>query len=494
VNTRATDKSDVTSSGRASFWLLIALLALCAGAQAVLYDTLDPDCFWHLKVAEQLQQDGVGPLVDRLSFASTKEPWTPYSWLAELGMKWVWDTGGYRGAILAQALMAAAFVTLVAAGAAARTGVSRTAILMAIAFSAFLSLPYLSFRPATAALVLLSACYLLLRRERSRSIWVIVPLTALLANIHLYVFLVPLWVAALLIGEAVERKSLRRLTILLCCTIAASLLTPMLSGVLRSIWHYQFLDDMVAGPAIAEMQPFWHGSMGAVSALLVMGFFVCVVVGRRQLRPADWILLAGSTALLLLHGRYAPLFAIVAAPLLAQCLPRLSDRPLTNPVLWPAIAALLITGGVRIAVAFPLRAVALDDWLNRHGPDAPGYPTAAAAFVARSVRPNTGRLLNEFSWGGYLEWHLGSRFQVLADGRTQLYPPQFWRATELGTPNDLRSFLATQPADAAIVPAKPSGRLRATLIALGWQVAFTDERAEVLLPPPKAPDTISSGF
>jgi hypothetical protein len=268
----------------------------------------------------------------------------------------------------------------------------------------------------------------------------------------------------------------------------------MLPGVLRSIWHYQFLDDMVAGPAIAEMQPFWHGPMGAASALLMTGVFVCVTIGRRQLRPADWILLAGSTALLFLHGRYAPLFAIVAAPILAQCLPRLSDRPLANRMLWPAITALLIVGSVRIAVAFPSRAVALDDWLNRHGPEAPGYPTAAAAFVARSVRSDTGRLLNEFSWGGYLEWRLGNRFQVLADGRTQLYPPRFWPATELGTPDDLRSFLANQTADAAIVPAKPGGRLRTTLIALGWQVAFTDERAEVLLPRRKAPDTISSGF
>jgi hypothetical protein len=485
VNTRATDKSDVTSSGRAltSFWLLIALLALCAGGKAVLYDTLDPDCFWHLKVAEQLRQDGVGPLVDRLSFASIKEPWTPYSWLAELGMKWVWDIGGYRGAIAIQALMAAAFVTLLAAGATAVAGSSRTSTLAATVFSAFLSLPYLSFRPATAALVLLAACHVLMRRERSRMTWLVIPLMALLANVHLYVFLVPLWITAFSIGEAMERRPLRRSKILLCFTLAASLLTPMLPGVLRAIWHYQFRDDMVAGPAIAEMQPFWHGSMGAISAVLLITFFVCVAVGRRQLRPRDWILLAGSTALLLLHGRYTPLFAIVAAPILAQCLPRLSERPFANRWLWPAVTALLIFGGVRIAGAFPSRAMALNDWLNRHGPDAPGYPTSAAAFVDRSVRPDTGRLLNEFSWGGYLEWRLANCFQVLADGRTQLYPPHFWRATELGTPNDLQSFIVIQSADAAIVPAKPSGRLRTALIGFGWQVAFADERAEVLLPP-----------
>ena len=52
---------------------------------------LDPDCFWHIRVAEQLEREGIHPIVDQLSFASIKDPWTPYSWLAELGMKWVWD-------------------------------------------------------------------------------------------------------------------------------------------------------------------------------------------------------------------------------------------------------------------------------------------------------------------------------------------------------------------------------------------------------------------
>ena len=62
------------------FILLIALIALAAGAKAILYDTLDPDLFWHLRVADQLsRQSFPGPLVDNLSFASMKTPWTPYS-------------------------------------------------------------------------------------------------------------------------------------------------------------------------------------------------------------------------------------------------------------------------------------------------------------------------------------------------------------------------------------------------------------------------------
>src|SRR5947209_12391658 len=118
-------------------------------------------------------------------------------------------------------LMATSLLLLVAAGAMGGTVASITSVLFATAFSVFLSLPYLSFRPATAALVLLAACHVLLRRERSWTVWLVVPLTALLANIHLYVFLVPLWVAASVIGEAVERRPVRRLVILLGCVSAA---------------------------------------------------------------------------------------------------------------------------------------------------------------------------------------------------------------------------------------------------------------------------------
>src|SRR3954467_7460292 len=98
------------------FLLLVGLVALVAGGKAVLFDTIDPDCFWHLKVAEQLRAEGVRPVVDRLSFASVQTAWAPYSWLAELGMKATWDAGGYRAAVLVQALMQAALAAAIALG------------------------------------------------------------------------------------------------------------------------------------------------------------------------------------------------------------------------------------------------------------------------------------------------------------------------------------------------------------------------------------------
>src|SRR4051812_45101765 len=221
----------VAAAGREvlGFGLLLGLILLAAAGKGVLYDTLDPDAFWHLRVAEQLHRDGVRPLVDDISFSSIRQPWTPYSWLAELTMKSVWDRAGLRGAVLTHAVCAAAILTLLASGCLImRCGTGDSSdeevhdpphaqratllpILVATMTGAILSLPYLSFRPVTMAIVVLAAVSWLLIRdramgERSRAVWLVPPLTALATNLHIFAALAPLWLTALLVGAAWESR------------------------------------------------------------------------------------------------------------------------------------------------------------------------------------------------------------------------------------------------------------------------------------------------
>jgi hypothetical protein len=370
-----------------------------------------------------------------------------------------------------------------------RTAPPNLAIVVSTTFALYLSLPYLSFRPATLAICLLAVAYLTLHRDRAtpnRRVYLLLPLTAVLANVHLYAFLVPLWVAAVLVGEAIEtraRPAIRRRLTLLAATTLAACATPMLPGVLRTALHYQFADPMVAGPVIAEMRPVWQGPLGPVTVAILLACFACIIRGRHVIRPADWLLLAGSAALLSLHGRYAPLFAIVAAPLLARTLPRLSYAVIAKPALRIALAAIVPAATVRLVAAFPERSTTLAQWLNRHGPDAPGYPTAAADFVAARPLRRTGRLITEFTWGGYLGWRLRDQdYQVLLDGRTQVFTPQFLAKTYLGPADRLPSFLLIQRADAAVLP-RTNSRFKPALEALGWRTAYADDRAEVMTPP-----------
>jgi hypothetical protein len=124
-------------------------------------------------------------------------------------------------------------------------------------------------------------------------------------------------------------------------------------------------------------------------------------------------------------------------------------------------------------------------WLNRHGPETPGFPAGAAQFVQSRIPNKTGRIINDFNWGGYLAWEVGDRYQVFMDARTQLYTPDLWRQTCLRDVHDVERVVRHTDADAAIVPAETKNLGRA-LTQLGWKKVYRDERAMVLVPPDSA--------
>jgi hypothetical protein len=358
-----------------------------------------------------------------------------------------------------------------------------------------LSLAYLSYRPVTAALVGLSLIAFLLLRDRrmnqtSKAVWLVPPIAAVLTNIHFFAFFAPIWIAALLIGDALQSSRFpRRTSVLFLTSLVACCLTPMLPGTIRSILNYSSHDVMVRSQTVAEFRPFYQGAMGHISAALVGLLLISAIwqyTRTRRIPLGEILWLAGSAALLFRLGRMAPVFAIIAAPIFAAVLPRLSDRILTRPPIIATFAAALVVLALPIARAFPPPARSLSSWLNRNGPDAPNYPCAAADFVARNVPAKTHHLICEFTWGGYLEWRLGPAFQTLMDGRTQLFSAQFWNTLALGSPSDRRAYFAMTPADAAILRTShnPFGQ---TLTDLGWKTIYRDEFAEVLIPPDASP-------
>jgi hypothetical protein len=380
--------------------------------------------------------------------------------------------------------------------------VSRLSVVVATALSAFLAMPYLSFRPVTAAVLLLAVAMLLIARdrrmgERSAAVWWVIPLTVLMVNVHLFACAVPLYVGALFLGALWERRNgleppdwpdgdrrVRRNFLLLIATALACLATPMIEGFPAALAHLQF-DPIVTGPVIAEYQPFYRGGLGGVSAIIVCALVVSAYLNRRLVRAGDVIWLLVSFTMLLRMGRFAPIFAVGAAPVFAVTLPGLSERILGRPAIAALVALVLAAGAWQIGTALPGRQHTLDRWVNRLGPDTPGYPTDAATYVEANVRPQTGRLINEYTWGGYLEWRLRDRFQMLVDGRTQCFSGEFWRLTYLGGEDARREFFSRIRADAAILPARRSS-FREALADLGWTSVYADDRAEVLLPPPRS--------
>jgi hypothetical protein len=475
------------------FAAIIALLMLFAAGKAVLHDTMDPDFFWHIRVAEQLQREGIHPIVDQLSFSSVKQPWAPYSWLGELAMKWIWDHTALRGAILTQAALEAIYVLLILL-CAMQALPERTddepsplmPLILSVALALFLALPYLSFRPVLMAIDLLAASALLLIRdrrleERSRLVWLVPLITAITINVHIFALFIPTWIAAMLAGAWIERdrRAQHRYSILLVLCVLACLCTPMLRGTLAAIHEYVTTNPLASHSFITELEPMYRGTTHQVT-LAIVAIVICWALAKRQLRPGEMLWLGGMLALWIKCGRAAPILAPMLAPVTVRAMPALSDRALGAKWVNLGAAAVLLIGSIRIGLAVP-GAEPVDAWLNRRGPGLPGYPAAAAEFVDANVHRATGRLINEFDWGGYLAWKL-PQYQVLLDGRTQLFTPDFWQAAYLDDPGKTMRLLATTDADAAVLPIGKS-RFRESLRQLGWKRAFHDARAEVLVPP-----------
>jgi hypothetical protein len=479
---------------RTTFWLLIAVICVF-GIQKAVVSPLDPDLFWHLRVADQLRAEGIHPLVDHISFSSRPDPWTPYSWLAELGMKLIWDTTGYRGTILFQALASTGAILFITLSCLALTGAEESEgdgraqplmnCLLATVLGAYLIYPYLSFRPITFAIFFLSlAAWLLLRDrqlgERSRAVWLVIPITILLANIHLVVIMIPIWITCLFIGSVIERRPSKRYFILLIATALSCLATPMLPGMIRTAIHYQSSDVMVQSDVITEMNPVYSGIGGIITCCVLALLLLWSQRNRQRVHVGEWLWLLVAILFTLRLGRFLPMFSLIAAPILAATLPAMSDAVLRKRFVRIALLAVLTICIGKIAWKFPRPSQSLDAFINTD--DTVAYPAKAAAFVEKNITPRAHRLINEFTWGGYLGWRLGDQYQVFLDGRTQVFPPDFWRIVYLGREGPLKDALVKADADVAILPIKNS-RFEKPLKELGWIQAYSDDRARVFIPP-----------
>jgi hypothetical protein len=323
--------------------------------------------------------------------------------------------------------------------------------------------------------------------ERSRAIWIVPVLTALTINLHIFALFVPMFVGALLAGAWIERDKLKlkRYAILLALCTLACCCTPMLRGTLGAIREYAIANPLTRASMIVELEPMYRGLMHQITLAIVLAILACAIA-KRTLRPGEWLWLGGMLLVWIKCGRAAPIFVPIFAFAMSGSIPRLSDHVLGTKWVNIGVASLLLIGTIRLLFALPAND-RVEAWLNRRGDDLPGYPTGAAEFVDANVHRATSKLINEFDWGGYLAWKLPA-YQVLLDGRTQLYSPEFWQATYLSDAQQTRQFLRTIEADAAILPVGRS-RFRESLQQLGWKSVYRDNRSEVLLPPETVANT-----
>jgi hypothetical protein len=412
--------------------LFLQAATVVAIASFLLREIVDPDAWWQVAIGRDILEHLSVPRSDHFAAAALGRSYHDSHWLFQVLAAGADHLGGMRGVEL---LMAALWgATLLCSYSAIRQWLSPAAGCVLVFVVAMACNDRFTPRPDIITCFMIAFFYLRLQAGKYST----VPQLALLAlfqvawsNSHGLFIIGPFLAGCYLIealarrlrGEEAEVFSQARLMIVL---LLASLRSPFgLDG-----WRYAFLLMKEVGPAspavlktVAELSP----TFGAVSrsypafwcylALLMAVVLSTIDILRQQQVPyARLLIVAILFAASLTGRRNIPLFALTAAPLIAENLRRSSWQPSCPGAVKGGLAFAMLTLSY-----FPMsgRYYELFDYYpQRFGIGvAPRYfPLALPGFLHRLRF--SGQLYNPNHLGGFFLYH---GFPPLTDGRWEVY-------------------------------------------------------------------------
>ncbi len=420
------------------FSLFWAIGLLC------LRPAFDWDLWWHLEAGEWIWEHRAVPWHDPFSYMTEGRPWHLYYWLSEVLFYAAASTFGREALIGVRLVLILATFALVlrmvrSMGLGRSAGVGLTGLVALLTFRLWNERPYLF----SYFFMALTVCILFrLKRpsgERRDRLWLLPPLFALWANLHIQFIYGLILLVAFTAGEwlghrlprgevaPVPGTVLRRLSVIALLCAAATLLNPYTWRIYAPVLTYA-THKVPPGMVVEFFSPSFHYPFNFI--LLLLFALAASELARRT--TFDWtglLLLVPFSYFAFTSRRDVMFFAIAAAPLYARGLAALvssfagrrvdveaaggtqgleSGSPTPVLVLHGLVILLLL------ALIAPVKAhIDRVDKVEDH------FPVEAVRFLKDSGLG--GRLYNTFNWGGYLIYHLYPDFRVSMDGRTQVY-------------------------------------------------------------------------
>lgn len=426
------------------------LFFLSDGAHGIL---ADGDTGWHLRTGEWILRNRRIPFQDIFSYTKAGQPWFAWEWLWDVLFGWIhlrWSLAGivlvnavvlcFVSAVLFRLVRSRCDNDLVAFGV--------TSLAMAVSAVHWLA------RPLLLSLFFLLLSYFILERAaegRMRGLFLLPPLTAIWANVHGgFAALFPL-IGAYAAGELLKSLGGKTFRAALAAarpylfTFAGCLLASLLNpyGYQLHLHIFRYLTDPFYAQYISEFGAIGFRDIGSI---LFEGMFLAGAVAAfrsaRAGRVTDLLLFAGWCHLALRSARYIPIFAVIAAPMVAASvcdllrslkkLPvhRLIQRSVTALEAGSAsfsetdrverfhivsVLAILVTAAVLGAPQPPPK------WRAEFDPHS--FPTRAIDVVRGPE--STRSVFAPDLWGGYLIYRLFPATRTFIDGRSDFYGPVF---------------------------------------------------------------------
>jgi len=445
----------------------------------------DPDMWWHLKMGQIIWTTHSVPTTDLFSYTTNHHAWVPHEWLSQVLIYAAFRWGGYSGLMLWLCFFTAALFIAGYALCSLYSGNAKVGFAGAMIIWLF-STSGLAIRPQMMGYLFLVLELLALHLGRTRSprwFFCLPPLFAIWVNCHGSFFL-GLIVGAiflassffhlragLLVSSPWPPRQRWMLGLAMILSVAGLLLNPV--GTKQILYP---LDTLLHQPLgigqVQEWQPLQLSSARGVAMLgVLLSIFLLLIVRRSELFWNEFLLLGLGTWLAGSHQRMAFVFGILAAPILSRLLATSwdnydaqTDRPLPNAVLIAASLAVAVWG-------FPTR-----QFLSRQVEQK--NPVGAVAFIHN--RHLSGRMLNDYVYGGYLIW-AAPEHPVFVDGRADVFE---WTGVlnEFGKwamlESDPNTLLEKYKVDFCLL-AQQSPMVRVLPLLGKWKLVYSDNQSVI---------------
>ena len=406
-----------------AFFLMIFALAIRQSA------FIDPDLWWHLQTGQDIVTSRAIPQVDIYSFTKAGSEWVTHEWLSEVLIYGIFRFVGWAGLLIVfSGLITAAFY-LTYRRCTGKPYIAAATILLAVVASS----PLFGVRPQMITLLLASIFITLLTQYSSdglpKRLYWMAPLMLLWVNFHAGYALGLGLIVLYTISLAIDRKwnLIPRLALMLIACTAVVPLNP--NGFRMFSYPLETLRSPSMAAFIQEWaSPDFHKAMFLPLALFLFVLFGALALSPKRARAGEVFLVFVTGLAALRSARHIPIFALIAAPILAeQVWALISARGWDVRLLAPEGST--PRSAVVFALLLLLAPAALDVALIKHfvsnqpAYEAMNYPRAAVDFLAKKQLP--GPVYNRYGWGGYLIRRLHGEYPVYIDGRADVYGDKF---------------------------------------------------------------------
>jgi hypothetical protein len=449
---------------------------------------IDPDLWWHLRTGQDILANHTIPHTDIYSYTKAGSEWVTHEWLSEVIFFSIFRVAGWAGLITILSTLIAVAVYIAYRRCEGKPYVAAFSILLAAAASA----PLFGIRPQMLSFLLTSIYIALLSRflteERTKLLWPLPAMMLLWVNLHAGYALGLGLIGLYAVSAALDGKwrLLRPLGLSLLVSTAVVPLNP------NGLRMFSYPLETLRSPSMAAYIEEWASPNFHQVTYLPLALLLFVLIGVLAMSPKRTTL--GEVFLIVVTGfgalrsvRHIPIFALIAAPVIARNLwaimvARSWEKWFTKPEapamgMALAINLLLLLSPIGVAC---LRVGHFVTYQQKY--EAKNYPQKAVDFLAE--KQLTGPIYNQYGWGGYLIKRLYPNYRVYIDGRADVYGDAFM--IEAMRTYDGREGWK-EPLDRlsiSTVLVSPDAPIASLLRVDGeWKTAYEDEQAVIFTRP-----------